>query len=147
MEQSNYPSFIGNRATAAVLAAFIQADFTTLLPFGDGHPYDLVVDTGRKLVRVQCKNGRVIKGSVVSARLHTTSRKSGKSYFGLADVFAIYCAKLDKIYLIPVTKNLENISLRLSETRNKQKKAINWARDYEFYPELIIKIADSLPLK
>jgi hypothetical protein len=42
----------GNAAEAAVLNALIRADLIVLVPFGDGAPYDLVVDSGSALDRV-----------------------------------------------------------------------------------------------
>ena len=139
------PSELGNAATATILAAFVKAELIVLVPFGDAHPYDLVVDNKTKFIRVQCKSGW-IKNNVIITNLNTRSRKGGREgYSGLADIFAIYCAELGKIYLVPVRKNLKSIYLRLSEPKNNQKKVINWARDYEFYPGLIDKIAESLP--
>src|SRR6059058_6236090 len=46
----------GDAAEAAVLYAFVKRNLNVLVPFGDGQPYDLVVDlTGGKFLRVQCK--------------------------------------------------------------------------------------------
>jgi hypothetical protein len=45
----------GRATEALILNAFAQRDIPVLLPFGDGQPYDLVVDVGTGFVRVQCK--------------------------------------------------------------------------------------------
>jgi hypothetical protein len=34
-------------------------------PFGGGHPYGIALDDGGKLLRVQCKTGRLLEGGVV----------------------------------------------------------------------------------
>ncbi len=47
----------GNSSEAIVLAAYIQAGFLVSIPFGGGSAYDLVVDTGTRLIRVQVKTG------------------------------------------------------------------------------------------
>ena len=62
-------SEIGNRTEGIVLAALLQAGYRPLLPFGDGHPYDIAFDDGGKLSRAQCKTGRLIRGAVVGAIL------------------------------------------------------------------------------
>ena len=36
----------GNMSASKVMAAYIEAGFFVSVPFGDGCPYDLVVDTG-----------------------------------------------------------------------------------------------------
>src|SRR5215469_10049891 len=47
-------SSIGNRSEAMVLAALVHAGYSTLLPFGSGHPYDIALDEGDRFLRVQC---------------------------------------------------------------------------------------------
>ena len=57
-------SATGNRTAGFVLAALLEAGYRPLLPFGDGHPYDIAFDDDGRLLRVQCKTGRLIKGAV-----------------------------------------------------------------------------------
>jgi len=56
-----------------VLAAMVKAGYRPLIPFGDGHRYDLAFDHQGKIFRVQCKTGRLVKG-VVRYRARTTLR-------------------------------------------------------------------------
>ena len=50
----------GNATEAAILAALAARGFEVLVPFGDGHAYDLVVHLGDGCFgRVQCKTGRL----------------------------------------------------------------------------------------
>jgi hypothetical protein len=46
-------SAIGNKTQAVVLAALVHIGYSALLPFGDGHPYDIALDHDGKLLRVQ----------------------------------------------------------------------------------------------
>jgi hypothetical protein len=55
----------GNVSESKVLAAYAQAGFIVLLPFGNGAPYDLVVDTGEQMLKVQVKTGRLRNGCVL----------------------------------------------------------------------------------
>jgi hypothetical protein len=136
----NSPTAIGNRTTAIVLAALIKAGKTVSIPFGDGHSYDLVLDESHRLLRVQCKTGQLRNG-VIILHLYTVNRSGARSrYAGLADLYAIYCAELDKVYMIPVAEVGEPANLRVTETQNGQEKGVRWARDYELRPDSPIKM-------
>ena len=41
--------------------------YAILVPFGENTRYDLVIDDGRQMRRVQCKTGRLRDGAVVFA--------------------------------------------------------------------------------
>jgi hypothetical protein len=46
----------GNTAEAVVLSALVRRDFQVLIPFGEGHPYDLALHLGdTSILRIQCK--------------------------------------------------------------------------------------------
>src|SRR5581483_924218 len=47
----------GNSSEGIVLAAYLRAGFIVSIPFGTGAAYDLIIDTGRRLLRVQVKTG------------------------------------------------------------------------------------------
>ena len=49
------PTEKGNIAEAAIAAAAVKLGLGVALPVGDGRRYDLVLDTGARLLRVQCK--------------------------------------------------------------------------------------------
>jgi hypothetical protein len=46
-------------AEAAITAAAIELGLVVLRPFPEGRRYDLVIDNGARLLRVQCKRGRL----------------------------------------------------------------------------------------
>ena len=54
----------GDVTEARIIAVLIEAGYSVSIPFGDNDRYDLVLDTGNKLRRVQCKTGW-IEGDVV----------------------------------------------------------------------------------
>jgi hypothetical protein len=133
-------SGVGNVTEAIVLAALVKAGRAVLLPFGDAHPYDLLVDEGDRFVRVQCKTGRLMKKGVISFSTSSWQRSknakgANRSYIGRADAIAVYCPPLDKVYLVPVENCPKtNGYLRLSPSNNKQSAGIRWAKDYELDP-------------
>ena len=57
----------GNAAEAAVLNALIRADLFVLVPFGEGCPYDLLVDTGTHTVRVRMCSACTRLNSIASS--------------------------------------------------------------------------------
>lgn len=124
----------GNSSEAVVLSAYIQAGFLVSLPFGGGAAYDLVVDTGVRLLKVQVKTGKVEAGCVVyNARRHRGSKYDTFSRYraGEIDLFVIYCPSTQQLYAVPAEHPLTvEGRLRLVGTRNFQEKKIKWARDY-----------------
>jgi hypothetical protein len=50
-----------------VLTAYLEAGFIVSLPFGGGAPYDLIVDTGCRILKVQVKTGRLRNGCILFA--------------------------------------------------------------------------------
>jgi PD-(D/E)XK endonuclease len=125
----------GNVSESKVLTAFVQSGWQVLLPFGTGCRYDLAVDDGVNLVRVQVKTGRLRKGCVIFAAYSTNGSKGSsrrRNYKGKADLFAVYCPDNDKIYLVPVEKAAVEGRLRVHPPGNNQKNKVHWACDYEF---------------
>jgi hypothetical protein len=48
-----------------IIAALADQNKDVLAPLGDFLRYDLVIDEGDRLLRVQCKTGHLVKGAVV----------------------------------------------------------------------------------
>ncbi|MGC4886623.1 group I intron-associated PD-(D/E)XK endonuclease [Micromonospora sp. DT227] len=124
---------VGNRTEGIVLAALMQAGKSVLLPFGGGHAYDLAVDDGGTLIRVQCKTAFFKAGSIVfNARSVNAASRANMPYQGRADVFGVYSAHTGKVYLVPVAEiGTAQGYLRVDPVRNGQSVGIRWAADYE----------------
>ena len=74
-----------------VATAYVEAGFAVSMPIGGGAPYDLIVDTGERLLKAQVKTGRLRNGCVIFP-MQRFSGHSGKpqSYVqGEIDFFAI----------------------------------------------------------
>jgi hypothetical protein len=116
-----------------VLAALVRRKFHVLVPFGDGHPYDLAVHlAGPTFARVQCKTARQNGGCLIFKSRTTDHGRGPQPYFGLADVFGVYFPPTQGIYLIPIdaVAAFEG-RLRLEPTRNNQKRRVRFADEYE----------------
>jgi hypothetical protein len=126
----------GNLTEAKILAAFVAAGYLVSVPFGSGHKYDFVVDDSARLLRVQCKTGRVKNGVLLFNAYSQSGNGSGKmGYRGLADLFAVLNPEDDKVYLVPVDEvGVTDVTLRLAPTLNKQAQRVRWAVFYLLRP-------------
>jgi hypothetical protein len=123
----------GNIGEAAVLNALVDHDLHVLVPFGGGHPFDLVVHLeGATFLRIQCKTGWS-RGGCMSFNSHSTDHGRGaQSYLGLADLFGVYFPPTKAVYLVPVgSVGRHEGRLRFEPTRNNQQAGVRYAVDYE----------------
>jgi hypothetical protein len=121
----------------AFTAASVRLGLAVYLPVVDGGRYDLILDLHGRLLRVQCKWG-TLDDNVVAARLLSCRRaREGLRYRGYTadeiDAIGIYCAAIDKCYLLPpsIFEERGTVRLRLAPSRNNQQQSINWAENYE----------------
>jgi PD-(D/E)XK endonuclease len=132
-----HPKWIGDRSTLAIMAAFHEAKIPIYLPFGENTRCDLIAEIDGRLVKVQCKTGRVVSGSVtfptVSSYAHHPNPKLVKrDYVGDVDAFAVYCRETTGVYLVPIEEvPRRQCWLRVDPARNKQTKRTRPAADYE----------------
>jgi hypothetical protein len=131
---STHPVDIGLRSETAILAAFVDRGFEVWVPWGVNHRYDMLLDVRGRLLRVQCKTGRLRSGAVLfSARSVRCNTKQiiTRDYVGEVDFFAVYCPETSGIYVVPCDETTRStIALRLEPTANCQSKRIRWAADY-----------------
>jgi PD-(D/E)XK endonuclease len=50
-----HPKDVGDKSTLAIMLALRERGYWVLVPFGENTRYDLVIDDGCALQRVQCK--------------------------------------------------------------------------------------------
>jgi hypothetical protein len=127
------------------MAALVEAGLHVFLPFGENTRYDLVVDDGVSLARVQCKTGRLRQGAV---RFRTSSTYAHhpnpgyvtRDYLGQIDYFAVFCPETAGVYLIPIgdIPLRHQGALRIEPARNGQRQGIRQAAVYEI---AIVKVA------
>jgi hypothetical protein len=126
----------GDIAELRVAAALTEAGYAVSKPLGENQRYDLIADDGKRLLRVQVKNGR-IRGGVIAYRCcsshgHRNKILWSKPYFGQIDLLAVYCPDNGKVYLVPEAELTRTQShLRLVAPKNNMVKTIRWAARYE----------------
>jgi PD-(D/E)XK nuclease superfamily protein len=133
-----HPKDVGDRSTLAIMFALRLEGYAILVPFGENTRYDIVIDTGARLRRVQCKTGRLRDGAILfptcSTYVHHKNPKvPRRDYEGQIDEFAVYCPELGAVYLIPIEDMPARAlgSLRVTPPRNGQRKNIRLAAAYE----------------
>jgi hypothetical protein len=131
------PSQKGAAAEAEIAAAAIRLRMQVLRPVGEGGRYDLAIDIGEKLLRVQCKwasrRGDVLTANCITSRCTPHGYRRTTYTADEIDAIAAYAPDTDRCYLIPVNviEGHATISLRIAPTRNNQAQLIRWAKDYE----------------
>ena len=125
----------GDACVGMVMARLIELNFKVLLPFGENHRYDLVVDLGGRFVRIQCKAGRMYRGAIIFNSC-STNKINGKwtanDYRGQIEAFAVYSKCNRGLYLIPVDHvGTSRGTIRLEKSKNNQEKGLRWAANYE----------------
>ena len=103
----------------------------------DDQRYDLILDLGARLLRVQCK-WAVKKGDVIVIRTRTCRRgREGLIHrsYGSDEIDAVagFCEETSLCYLLPHELSVERsmVQLRVGPTKNNQLAGIRWARDFE----------------
>lgn len=109
----------------------MRAGKKVLLPFGDGHRYDIAMDEDGKLVRIQCKTARFKEGRIVFNASSQRRDQSRHYYDGDADYFGVYSPHTDKVYLVPVEDAGLEGNLRVEPAKNNQVRGVKLAAQYE----------------
>jgi hypothetical protein len=127
----------GTVAEAAVLLECAKLGIPAARPVDDQR-YDLILDLGAQLLRVQCK-WAARRGDVIVVRCRTCRRgREGlihRSYRpGEIDAVAAYSPDTERCYLLPAELSVEcaGVQLRVAPTKNNQAAGIRWAQDFEF---------------
>jgi hypothetical protein len=128
----------GAIAEAAVINEAVRHGFVPFRPVVEGCRYDLVLDTGSRLLRTQVKWARR-KGDVVVVAIRT-SRHTPAGYVRSTyssteiDGVAAWCEELRRCFFIPAADidGQGYLHLRLGPARNNQELLVHWAAQYEF---------------
>ena len=129
----------GNIAEAAIALEAIRLGIEVLKPVAEHGRYDLALDLGSRIVRVQCKWGSLDRRlGVICVRVggsrHTPAGYVVSSYSDdEVDAIAVYCGETDQVFLVPieVVAGKRQLHLRIRTARNSQRACINLASDYQ----------------
>jgi PD-(D/E)XK endonuclease len=133
-----HPKAIGETSQLAIMLGLDQAGYAFFVPFSENTRYDLVIDEGYRLARVQCKTGRLKTGAVrfracSSYAHHPNPKILKRDYLGEIDYFGVYCPETKGVYLVPIddVPVRREGALRVDPTRNGQAHGVRLAADYQ----------------
>jgi prevent-host-death family protein len=130
----------GAIAEMKIATAATELGIPVLRPMTEHGRYDLAFEIGGRILRVQCKWGALDEAETVIKVALQTSCLTPAGYVrspylpGEIDLVAVYCAALERCYLLQgvVACERTSILLRLTPPRNRQRACINLASDFEF---------------
>ena len=124
----------GNLVELQCIMKFMSMGFECSMPYGDSAKYDIIVDIGDELLRVQCKKSRWIdnKNSIIFScvsQTTNTQKTTRHSYTGKQIDYFATCWE-DNVYLVPVDECSQSKSLRITPVTDKTPSNVNLAEDY-----------------
>lgn len=123
----------GELSEGIILSALLRLDIPVSIPFGNSQRYDFIIDENARLLKIQCKTGK-LKNGCISFNVTSRSYYKTSSYHGQVDEFFVYCPDNEKIYRFPVKESNHSVcTLRVDPPKNKQQSCVKYAKDYEFF--------------
>jgi PD-(D/E)XK endonuclease len=116
-----------------VAAELARRGYRVSLPLTRGAPYDLIVDTGTALKRVQVKTGRiahgVIRANLVSSKSHRA--RKAVSYAGRIDALIVY-EPSSSLFLCFIDGSMPafDAMVRISPAKNNQTRHVRRPEDH-----------------
>ena len=98
---------LGNHSESVVLSAYLKEGFTVSIPFGSGASYDLLVDTGANIFKIQVKTAWISRGVLKYKSLRRQPKSETRIPYkdGEADFLAVFCPANDSLYGIAITNH------------------------------------------
>jgi hypothetical protein len=140
MPRLHNTKLIGELSVARTLSRLLESGYAVSLPFGDNLRYDLIADDGQRLLRIQCKTGRLdSKGSIAFPVCSCANHRGRgrRDYQGDVDAFGVYCPSTESVYLVPMSALngcRREARLRVDPARNAQVKGIRMASAFLLGP-------------
>jgi hypothetical protein len=125
---------VGDLSELIVALELARAGYSVSMPLGENRRYDLIIDDGDRLSRVQVKTGRLRNGVILFNTYSSHCHRKGvacRPYTDQIDSFGIYCPDVSSVYLVPIADTTPTSgSLRVQATKNGQGSRVRWAEPY-----------------
>ncbi len=123
--QTVTPSLKGDISVLKVSTALVLRGISVSFPWGNGQRYDLIADLAGRLITVQVKTGRMVRGAILFKSCGQKRDKTPTPYIGQVEFFAVFSPDLDQVYFVPVDECPPFESrIRIEPPRNGQEKGI-----------------------
>jgi hypothetical protein len=122
----------GELSEAIILAHLLKKGFSVSIPFGNNQRYDMIVDDGVTLSKVQCKTAHTNNGCAVFNTSSVNGFTSKKThYVGQIDYFLVYHPETGSIFKVPVNDvGRSSVLIRFVPARGGGKTVVRHAKDY-----------------
>lgn len=128
---------VGNTGEAIALAEFVKIGLCVFMPFGQNTPIDLMVFSKDRFWKIQVKTTQKVKNGVMYFDM---CRTNGFTFEKTpytdkdTDYFFLYCIENGYKGLISIKDvlNTTELSLRIENPKNNQRKKIRFAHEYIF---------------
>ena len=130
---------IGDQTEAHILATLVDCGYSVSVPFGDNDKYDMIVDDGERLHRIQCKTGWTTTQGTMRFNTHSQTTRDGQyhesTYAGEIDAFVVRYPQKEALYWVDIDEaTQQKMDLRFTATIDHP--SINWAADFAFDGEI-----------
>ena len=108
----------GDESEATVISELMKLGYSVSIPFGDSNRYDLIVDDGETLKKIQVKTANY-KGDKIKFNCYSDVYKNGEretnSYDKTEiDAFVVYCKEIGDCFWVDVEKaGVASMTIRL----------------------------------
>lgn len=128
----------GDTIESKVIHELVRRGYLVSIPFGDNSSYDLVVDDGGSLYRVQCKTAWRTTHDTIRFNTHSQTTKDGKyhetTYDGEIEAFVVRFPETELLYWVNIGE-ATNQKMDLRYDAAIDHPSINWAEDFELGEE------------
>lgn len=130
---------VGDETEIEVIRKIIRAGRSIAIPFGDNDKYDLLMDTGDSILRVQCKTAWEVTPGNIRFNAHSQTTRDGEyleaGYSGEIDAFAVRYPNTEEFFWIPIEEAADH-SMHLRFEAAIDHPSINWADEYRLEDRL-----------
>jgi hypothetical protein len=129
----------GDESESKIIHEFVSDGYSVSIPFGDNDKYDLIVDSGENLYRIQCKTAWKNKPETIRFNTHSQTTADGEyheeTYHEVIDAFVVRYPETEQLYWIDIGEaTVQKMELRFEADLDHP--SINWAETYEYQGEI-----------
>lgn len=127
----------GNITEMQCAIAFMQYGFKVSFPYGEDCKYDMIIDTGNHLYRIQCKTSTALSNKEDGFKFKTrstviTTHGAKASSYSKEDIDAFATMYEGQCYVVPIQDcGINEKTLRFHYPKNGQHKNISLAENYK----------------